>query len=82
MSDFARTYEAELYKGECPFEPGDVVEHSGIYAICHTDGARHTTVLLRGYLFPDCACCGAQVRFRLLHGAPYIFDDEDFAVSS
>lgn len=79
MSDFPYTSDAVVSQGECPYEPGDLVEQSGIYAICHSDGAHHTVVLLRGSHFPDCDGCGAEVRYRLLRSAPYIFEDEDFS---
>jgi hypothetical protein len=79
MGDFPNTSEAILYAGDCPYEAGDLVEHSGIYAICHRDGTRHTLVLIRGNLFPPCGCCASEVRYRLLRSAPYIFDDLDFA---
>jgi hypothetical protein len=32
----------------------------------------------RGDPFPSCDQCHEQVRFQVLHTAPYIFDDEDF----
>ncbi len=78
MGDLPFTSESVLYEGDCPYEPGELVEQSGIYAICHSDGRRHTTVLLRGSRFPDCSCCSPEVRYRLIRSAPYIFDDPDF----
>jgi hypothetical protein len=32
----------------------------------------------RGDPFPICDECDVRVRFKLIHMAPYIFDDEDF----
>ncbi len=79
MADLPFTAGPVLYDGDCPYESGELVEQSGIYAVCHSDGRRHTLVLLRGSLFPDCDCCGPEARYRLLRGAPYIFDDPDFS---
>ncbi len=79
MSDLPSTLGSVLYEGECPYGSGETVEQSGIYAICHSDGRRQTTVLLRGSRFPECLCCGPEVRYRLLRSAPYIFEDADFS---
>jgi hypothetical protein len=79
MGDLPQASESILYTGECPYESGELVTQSGIYAICHADGRRQTVVLLSGDQFPECDCCGHEVRYRLLRSAPYIFDDEDFA---
>lgn len=79
MGDYPHISETLFLQGECPYEPGELVEQSGIYAICHTDGTRHTVVLTRGKRFPDCDCCGPQVRYRLVRSAPYILDDPDFS---
>lgn len=78
MRDFPFTSEALLYQGDCSYEPGDLVEQSGIYAICHSDGSRVTAVLIRGSIFPNCDCCGTEVRYRLVRSAPYLYDDADF----
>ena len=82
MADFPFASEALLYQGDCPYEPGELVEQSGIYVICHSGGTRQSVVLLRGNRFPQCDCCGAEVRYRLLRSAPYIFDDQDFMPSA
>ena len=79
MADFPITSESLLYEGDCPYEAGDLVEQSGIYATCHTDGRRFSVVLIRGNSFPVCECCGPEVRYRLIRGAPYIMDDPDFS---
>ena len=52
---------------------------SGIYECKHTGGARSTITLLRGTRFPDCEKCGSAVTYRLVHAAPYIHEDPDFA---
>ena len=82
MSDLPFTSESVLYEGDCPYEAGDLVELSGIYAVCHSDGRRLSVVLIRGNRFPVCDCCGPDVHYRLLRSAPYILDDEDFAPSA
>ncbi len=78
MSNLPSTSGSVLHEGKCPYGSGETVEKSGIYTICHCDGRRDILVLLRGSLFPDCDCCGPEVRYGLLRGAPYIFDDPDF----
>ncbi len=78
MSDFAFLADPTIYDGDCSYEPGDIVKESGIYAICHSDGTREPIVLIRGREFPNCDCCGVDVRYRLIRSAPYIFDDPDF----
>ncbi len=79
MADLPHLSGTVLNTDECPYESGDLVTQSGIYAICHADGTRQAVVLLRGNRFPECDSCGPEVRYRLLRSAPYIFDDEDFA---
>jgi hypothetical protein len=39
----------------------------------------HEAVMHRSDLFPVCDQCELRVRFKLIHSAPYIFDDEDFS---
>ena len=82
MSDVSNISGTFPGSGDCPYEAGDTVEKSGIYALCHADGTSGTLVLLRGNRFPDCPCCGARARYRLLRGAPYIFEDADFSPSA
>jgi len=82
MSDFPNLYDLTASQGDCPFEPGELVEQSGIYEVCHSDGPRETIVLLRGAVFRGCDCCRAQVRYRLVRSAPYIFEDQDFSPRS
>jgi hypothetical protein len=66
------------------FKSGDVVPQTGIYEVVHARGHRvpHEVVLHREDAFPDCEGCGADVRFRVIRTAPYIFDDEDFEPGS
>lgn len=61
-------------------QAGDPVPESGIYEAVHANAHRapHEVVMLAGDLFPLCDTCEQNVRFRLVRGAPYIFDDEDF----
>ena len=62
-----------------PFSAGDVVPESGIYRLeCH-DTPEDTAALVRNDVFPACAVCGRRGRFRLIHKAPYILEDPDFA---
>ena len=65
-------------QSDCTILPGDVVEESGIYEICHSDEPRTTLLLLRSSFFPYCRKCGETVRFRLLQAAPHISEDPDF----
>jgi hypothetical protein len=66
---------------ECPYAAGDVVPDSGIYELCHEDGPADALVFIRGNIFPECACCGAKARYRLLRAAPYLMEDPDFGGS-
>lgn len=68
----------EFDQTDCRLEPGALVEHSGVYEICHADERRATVVLTRGSLFPYCKQCGEAVRFKLLQSAPHIAEDPDF----
>ena len=73
-------YPASKYdQSDCTIVPGDVVEDSGIYEICHSDEPRTTLLLLRNSFFPYCRKCGETVRFRLLQAAPHISEDPDFS---
>jgi hypothetical protein len=62
------------------FTAGEVIPESGIYEVIHEHGHRgtHESVLVKGDPFPSCDTCHAQVRFRVVRMAPYIFDDQDF----
>lgn len=62
----------------CPLEPGEQVQLTGVYEICHKDGSRGMALLLRYQHFPQCNQCGMEVRFRLLRAAPHIREDADF----
>jgi hypothetical protein len=65
-------------QSDCTILPGDIVEQSGIYEICHSDEPRTTLLLLRNSFFPYCRKCGETVRFRLVQSAPHISEDPDF----
>jgi len=65
-------------QSDCTLIPGESVEQSGIYEICHSDEPRTTLLLLRNSFFPFCRHCGNSVRFRLMHAAPHISEDPDF----
>ena len=60
------------------YAPDEEIPESGIYQILHENGEKDTVVFLRGNIFPNCADCGAQVRYSIVRTAPYIFEDEDF----
>ena len=66
--------------GKIFFLAGQTVPESGIYEVSHHQDHRpsHEAVMHRGDSFPACDQCHEKVRFRVLHTAPYIFDDEDF----
>ena len=63
------------------FAAGEIIPESGIYEVIHEHAHRttHESVLVKGDRFPDCDTCHAQVRFRVVRVAPYIFDDQDFS---
>jgi hypothetical protein len=63
---------------ECTYRAGELVDQTGIYEVCHTDEQRQTVVLVRAQFFPECVCCGIEVRYRLLQAAPHVYEDEDF----
>ncbi|MBV9669961.1 MAG: hypothetical protein JOZ43_03305 [Acidobacteriales bacterium] len=62
------------------FKSGDSVRETGIYEVTHKieHRAEHEVVLLNGDVFPRCETCQAEVAFRLIRTAPYIFQDADF----
>jgi hypothetical protein len=66
-------------QSDCLLNPGETVEQSGIYEICHSDEPRTALLLLRNSFFPYCRRCGDLVRFKLLHAAPHISEDPDFS---
>src|SRR6185437_4378429 len=65
-------------QSDCTLVPGEPVEQSGIYEICHSDEPRTSLLLLRNSFFPYCRKCGDSVRFKLLQAAPHISEDPDF----
>jgi hypothetical protein len=65
-------------QSDCPLAAGEMVEHSGIYEICHVDEPRVTVVLTRNTIFPLCRRCGDAVRYKLIQSAPHISEDPDF----
>lgn len=59
--------------------PGSTVPHSGVYLVIHQKHRpTHEAILVEGQKFPDCAHCGAAVRFKLLSAAQSIEKDSDF----
>ena len=65
-------------QSDCALCPGEVIEQSGIYEICHHDEKRTTVILMRNTYFPYCRRCGERVRYKLLQVVPHISEDEDF----
>jgi hypothetical protein len=63
---------------DCTLNPGELIQHSGIYEICHEDETRATVILVRNTVFPLCRECGERVRYKLLRPVPHISEDEDF----
>ena len=63
------------------FYAGEPVPEAGIYFVMHGDHHRapHELTLLAATKFPACSLCGDHVQFRLLHSAPYLFEDDDFS---
>jgi len=61
--------------------PGQPAPCSGLYVAHHACGERdpQPAALRAGQVFPACEVCGEDVRFTLLRGAPYLFDDDDFS---
>ncbi len=72
-----KTIESFL-KADCLLAPGELVEISGVYEVCHHDEKRTTVVLLRTTIFPCCRQCGDLVRYRILNAVQHISEDPDF----
>jgi len=63
---------------DCLLAPGELVEYSGIYEICHQDEPRASVILMRNTIFPYCRRCGERVRYKVLEIVPHISEDPDF----
>jgi hypothetical protein len=51
------------------FKNGQVVPHSGIYSVTHSEHRLpHEVTLLQADIFPPCSKCGSQVKFKLVRG--------------
>jgi hypothetical protein len=60
-------------------KPGAEVQQAGVYLVLHRrHRPPHDATLVEGQKFPECAECGAAVRFRLLRAATPIERDKDF----
>lgn len=70
--------EAHFDRSDCRLVPGETVEESGIYEICHSDEPRSSLILLRNTFFPHCEQCGDLVRYKLIQAVPHISEDPDF----
>jgi hypothetical protein len=65
-------------QSDCTLAPGELIEHSGIYEICHQDEPRASVILMRNSIFPFCRRCGEMVRYKILEPVPHISEDPDF----
>jgi hypothetical protein len=63
---------------DCFLTPGELVQQSGIYEICHQDEPRANMILMRNTIFPYCRRCGERVRYKILELIPHISEDPDF----
>ncbi len=63
---------------DCTLVPGELVDQSGIYEICHQDEPRASVLLMRNTIFPYCRRCGETVRYKILELVPHISEDPDF----
>jgi|SRR5579864_816578 len=63
---------------DCLLAPGELVEQTGIYEICHQDEPRASVILMRNTIFPYCRRCGERVRYKILEPIPHISEDPDF----
>ena len=62
------------------FHPGQQVPESGIYQVLHyRHRLYHEVTIPRDTVFPPCSECGGNVRFRLVHTAPLMKCDRNFA---
>lgn len=67
---------------DCTLVPGEMVEQSGIYEICHQDEPRASVILMRNTVFPYCRRCSEMVRYKILELVPHISEDPDFQEES
>lgn len=65
-------------QSDCHLKPGEMVQESGVYEICHLDEPRIQVLLLRNSIFPSCPRCNDLVRYKLKQAAPHISEDPDF----
>jgi len=79
LNDTKTETTVETYdQSDCTLEPGEMIEQSGIYEICHQDEPRASVILMRNTIFPLCRRCGDMVRYKLLESVPHISEDPDF----
>lgn len=64
---------------EGPYKPGGLIPRSGLYSVKHAlHRSDHEVTLIAGQVFPPCARCGNEVRFRLISGGHLADEDADF----
>lgn len=69
-------------QSDCLLIPGEIVQESGVYEICHSDEPRSSLILLRNTFFPYCKQCAELVRYKLVQSVPHISEDTDFLEES
>ena len=63
------------------FSVGEAVPETGIYRVFHAPHrVTHDVTLLHDHLFPRCAVCKEEVRFKLVQAAPRIDLDPSFHI--
>lgn len=70
--------ERQFDQSDCLLIPGEIVQESGVYEICHSDEPRSSLILLRNTFFPYCRQCAELVRYKLVQSVPHISEDTDF----
>lgn len=62
------------------FKPGDTCRQSGIYLVTHDSqhAKSHEVTCVNGKRFPPCNGCGPHPRFKLVHPAQHIDQNDHF----
>jgi hypothetical protein len=71
-------FNSNFDQSDCLLSPGEAVQQSGIYQVCHADEERSTVIMVRHTILPYCRQCGDQVRYKVQELAPHISEDPDF----
>jgi hypothetical protein len=79
LKDTKNETTVETYdQSDCTLAPGELIEQSWIYEICHQDEPRASVILMRNTIFPFCRRCEDRVRYKILELVPHISEDPDF----